>query len=172
MAASTRSMTGLAFAVVLWAMTASVFADPPREAHGSSDAFAAPGVALAWGVLRGADEASTIVVVRIATDAQTYPWLALVGIDPFTKAERSVQAAIASPATLDVRMPRAQFADFPRTELRLFASAVAAQRAEPALVVYYHGVPDTTPEFNDAAKLDTHLAARIRAARASGGKSP
>lgn len=172
MVESTRSMTCLAFAAALWAMAASVLADPPREAHGSSDAFSAPGVTLAWGVLRGADEASTIVVVRIAIDAQAFPWLALVGIDPFTKAERLVQAAIASPATFDVRMPRAQFADFPRTELRLFASAAAAQRAEPVLVVYYHGVPDTTPEFNDAAKLDAHLASRIRAARPSGGRSP
>ena len=35
------------------------------EVHGSADAYAAPGVALAWGVLRGADERATVVVVRI-----------------------------------------------------------------------------------------------------------
>ena len=43
-------------------------ADSPRTMHGSADAFAAPGVVLAWGVLRGADDASTTVVVRIAAD--------------------------------------------------------------------------------------------------------
>ena len=43
-------------------------ADGPREVHGSADAFAAPGVALAWGVLRGATEADTRIVIRIATD--------------------------------------------------------------------------------------------------------
>ena len=152
--------------------TVVLAADAPREAHGSSDAFAAPGVRLAWGVLRGANEASTIVVMRVVTDAQVYPWLSLTGMDPFTKAERTVQTATQSAGVLDVRMPRAQFADFPRTELRLFGSSSAAQGGEPALVVYYHGVPDTTPEFNDAARLDAHLATRIATLRGTGGKPP
>ena len=39
-------------------------ADAPRELHGMADAFAAPGIALAWGVVRGASEAATTVVVR------------------------------------------------------------------------------------------------------------
>ena len=38
---------------------AAAVAQVPREVHGSHDAYAAPGVALAWGVLRGADEATT-----------------------------------------------------------------------------------------------------------------
>ena len=147
-------------------------ADTPREVHGSADAYAAPGVALAWGVLRGANEAATTVVMRIVTDPQTYPWLMVAGIDPFTKAEQPLQRAIASNGTLDMRMPRAQFADYPRTEVRLFASAAAAQSGSPALVIFYHGVPDTTPEFADAAKLDAHLAARIAQSRATVGKAP
>ena len=161
-------------AVILAIVTgvSAAHAQPPREVHGSSDAFAAPGIALAWGVLRGANEASTVVVLRVSVDTQRYPSLAVVGIDPFTKAERSVLAMPTGGGLINVRILRAQFADFPRTELRLFASAEAAQRGEPALLVVYHGVPDTTPEFNDAAKLEAHLATRVAAARASGGKSP
>ena len=34
-----------------------------------------PGIALAWAVARGADEASTIVVVRVVADPHAYPWL-------------------------------------------------------------------------------------------------
>jgi hypothetical protein len=147
-------------------------AEAPREVHGSSDVYAAPGVVLAWGVLRGASEAGTTVVLRVVTDVQTYPWFAVAGIDPFTKAEQPLQRATASSGSLDVRIARAQFADYPRTELRLFASAAAAQGGVPALTIFYHGVPDTTPEFTDAAKLDAHLAARVGAARATGGKAP
>lgn len=157
-------------AAVLLAGSVALAAEPPRAVHGSSDAFAAPGIALAWGVLRGAGEASTAVVVRVVTDPGAYPQVAVVGIDPFTKGERSVRPAAASSGTADVRIPRSQFADFPHTELRLYASAEAAGRSEPALVVYYHGVPDTTPEFNDPARLDAHLAARIAAVQAPGGK--
>jgi hypothetical protein len=147
-------------------------ADAPREAHGHSDVYAAPGVALAWGVQRGANEATTTVVVRVVTDPTMYPWLAVAGIDPFTKAEQPLQRATASTGSLDVRIVRAQFADYPRTELRLFASAAAAQGGAPALTIFFHGVPDTTPEFTDAQKLDAHLAARVAQARATGAKPP
>jgi hypothetical protein len=147
-------------------------ADAPREAHGNSDVYAAPGIALAWGVQRGATEATTMVVLRVVTDPKMYPWLAVAGIDPFTKAEQPLQRPTASNGSLDVRIARAQFADYPRTELRLFASAAAAQGGAPALTVFFHGVPDTTPEFANAQKLDAHLAARVAGALSAGGKSP
>ena len=67
---------------------------------------------------------------------------------------------------VEVRIARADFADFPRTELRFWASWTES----PALVVYYLGVPDTTPEFANEATLDAYLAARIERIRA--GKSP
>ena len=68
-------------------------ADAPREVHGAADAYAEPGIALAWGVLRGADEASTRVMLRIVADPARYPRLAVVGRDPFTQAERVVPGA-------------------------------------------------------------------------------
>ena len=37
---------------------------------------------------RGASEATTSVVVRVASTARNIPWLAVVGVDPFTKAEQ------------------------------------------------------------------------------------
>ena len=48
-------------------------ADAPREVHGAADAYAEPGIALAWGVLRGADEATTRVTLRIVADPARYP---------------------------------------------------------------------------------------------------
>ena len=159
-------------AVLALAAGLAVAADPPRAVHGSSDAFAAPGIALAWGVLRGRSEDATAVVVRIVVDPQRYPWLALAGVDPSTTDERPVLRATEAAGAFDVRIPRAQFADFPRTELKLFASAAAARDGAPALVVFYHGVPDTTPEFAEAAKLDAHLATRLAALGAAGGRPP
>jgi len=144
----------------------------PRESHGSHDVYAAPGLALAWGVLRGSDEASTAVIVRIDVDPGAYPWLAVIAIDPFSKQEQVVQQPVQPAGPFDLRIPRAQFADYPRTELRLFDSAAHAQANAPQLVVYYLGVPDTTPEFSDAAKLDASLSERIARARAPGGGIP
>jgi hypothetical protein len=161
----------------LLAMIAAVVAvsaaaqSPPSRIHGSADAYAAPGVAMAWAIKRGATEASTSVVVRVATDA-TYPWVAVGGIDPFTQQEQGILLAKPVDGKRDVRIPRSQFGDTPRTEWMFYPSERAAKAGNPSLVVYYLGVPDTTPEFADDAKLDAYLDATLARARAGGVKIP
>ena len=124
-----------------------------RDVHGASDAYAGEGVAIVWGVLRGATEESTVVVLRLAADARRYSQVEVAGVDPFTHATRIRFARSAIGAGLDLRLPRAEFADHPRTELRFSGSE--------ALLVYYLGIPDTAPEFATAAALEAHLAARL-----------
>ena len=159
-------------ALWVWSALAQVAA-AEQSVHGSGDAFAAPGVALAWAVARGPNEAATFIVLRVQTDPARYPWMSVAGIDPFSKDELVRQAAVAINGTFDVRIPRDKFGDHPRTEVRLFASAAAAQAGAPRLTVYYLGMPDTTPEFADGTKLEAYLAARIARGRAeAGGKSP
>ena len=146
-------------------------ADAPAELHGHSDSFAGGGVAIAWGVLRGASEDSTAIVLRVAADPVAYSKLAADGVDPFTQRRQPVLAERPLAAQVDVRMPRAHFADFPRTELRFYAAGPSASSA-PALTVFYLGVPDTTPEFTSEANLDASLAERIGRLRATRSKTP
>lgn len=134
---------------------------PPREMHGMADVFSAPGVALAWGVLRGVDEKATVVVMRVLTHRASYPWFAVTGSDPFTKSRQQVSAATCSAEVNEVRASRAQFAELPRTELRFYKSEAAAMEDKPALVVFYLGVPDTTPEFATEDKLQSYLRERV-----------
>ena len=154
-----------------WALMAILagHAQAQTQVHGSADVFAAPGVGLAWAIARGATESDTHVVLRIVSAPTIYPSLAVVGVDPFSKQEKVWRAAAASAGTLELRIPRAQFADFPRTEVRLYGGATPTVAAVPALVVFYLGVPDTTPEFTDGAKLATYVADRIARIRATTG---
>lgn len=144
-------------------------ADTPNEVHGHSDAFAANGVRIAWGVRRGTTEESTLVVLRVAADPARYTKIAVDGVDPFTQQKKSLIAEQAPGATLDIRVPRAHFADFPRTELRLSG---AGGSPGPSLLVFYLGVPDTTPEFADDARLGIYLTERIARLDPNGSKSP
>jgi hypothetical protein len=156
-----------------WGAMEVMAADGAREVHGSADVFATPGVALAWGVLRGATEADTRIVIRIATDRNAFAAVSVIGSDPFTKAERPILPVTPAATHVDVGVPRAHCAYVPRTELRLFGSANPAPDAAPKLVVFYLGVPDTAPEFPSAAALETYLAARIaRAREGTGSKTP
>jgi hypothetical protein len=147
-------------------------AEPALEVHGMADVFSSGGAAIAWAVLRGASEETTLVTIRVAADSSSYPWVSVRGSDPFTREQRALLQATANAGVLDVRAPRARFADFPRTELRFYDSAPHAQSDSPALVVFYLGVPDTTPEFATGDKLDAYLTDRIAKLGVSGGSKP
>jgi len=155
-------LAGFACAV---AFCAAAVAAPPREAHGVGDAYAGPGVALAWGIVRGADEAATRVVVRIVANPHLYPFVAAIGINPFSKREQALLARTPTEGTVEIRVSRAQYADFPRSEIRFYE---AAATDSAALIVFYLGVPDTTPEFATEANLNAYLTERIARARAAG----
>jgi hypothetical protein len=159
-------------ALVCVAPAPAVTADPQREIHGMADAYAGHGVALAWAVLRGADEATTVIVVRIVADPELYPIVAATGSNPFSHRAQLLLPATPNAGSVELRAARAQFADFPRTELRFYASLAAAQFDASRLIVYYLGVPDTTPEFATQAKLEDYLADRIARVRAAGSKAP
>jgi hypothetical protein len=144
-------------------------AQAPREVHGSADAYAAPGIALAWGVLRGATEGATTVVIRVIADPAQYGQVAARGKDPFSAQAEPLLAPTPSTRSVDIRVPRARFADLPRTEILLYAPGARAEA--PAVIVYYLGVPDTTPELAGTAALDASLDERIARARANIGKT-
>jgi hypothetical protein len=123
-----------------------------QERHGENSVFASPGVTIAWGVRRGATEEATEVVVRIVVSGGAYTQLDVEMVDPFTRERRAVLRDRPLAGALDVRSPRASFADFPRREFR-FRSVPEG----PVLTVYYLGVPDTTPEFTSEAALAAYL---------------
>jgi hypothetical protein len=91
----------------------ALFAAPAvaEEMHGKTDAFSAPGVKLAWAIARGPDEARTFVVVRMRVE-KGVEGVVVTGRDPFGGGSK----VLASGAPTEVRISRASFADYPRTE--------------------------------------------------------
>ena len=145
-------------ALVLGAALALLPAAAPAQdvVHGADSLFVSPTVKLAWVVRRGATDADTLVVVRIADAA--YRLVRVDGIDPFTKQHKVFIAARPLDRETDVAIPRAQFAAHPSTEFRFFASAEDAAADKAKLTVFYLGVPDTTPEFAGQREAEAYLA--------------
>lgn len=160
-----RLIAGVVFAISIGPQAAQGQSPPQKEVHGSLDAFAAPGVALAWAMLRGKEEASTEVVVRVDTDPSLYRSLIVVGVDPFTKASQPLAAVASVDGTMVVRLLRSRFAELPRTEWRLYLSARPGAADVPDLVVFYQGIPDTTPELKVERELSNSLARSIERAQ-------
>jgi hypothetical protein len=128
-----------------------------RERHGAGDAFVGEGVSIVWAVLRGVNEDRTQVRLRVSADTSGYTHFAVFGIDPFSKDEALFAAPGAAVSPVTVRISRARFARLPRTEVRFFSSERDLAAGKPALVIFYLGVPDTTPEFESEATLTRYL---------------
>jgi len=124
--------------------------------HGENSVFASAGVRLAWAVQRGPSEVETLVIVRVVADAG-YRAVRVDGVNPFIKASTMFVAARPLEGAADLSIPRAQFADFPSSQLHFFASMEDAAANKPKLTVFYLGVPDTTPEFADQAAAEAYL---------------
>ena len=129
---------------------------PAQEVvHGADSVFVSPTVKLAWVVRRGATEADTRVVVRVIA-ADSYRFIRLDGVDPFTK-DRKVFVARPLDRQADLAISREKFADHPSTEFRFFQSQEDAAADRPRLTVFYLGVPDTTPEFAGEREAEAYL---------------
>jgi len=136
------------------------------QVHGEGAVFRGPGVVVVWGVLRAPAEDDTAIVIRLALADARYAYMRVDAVDPFTGTRRPVEPGGPTRATVDVRSRRPTFADFPRREIRLYRTAEAWRADDPALTIYYLGVPDTTPEFTSAAGLLGYLADAVARARA------
>jgi len=145
------------------------------EVHGERDVFTAPGVTLAWGVLRGPIEDETQVVIRVVLTLGPYYYVRLYGIDPFSGDRRLMAASERVPdkfpgagllprRMIDLRTPRHTFAGHPRREIRLYRTEGEWSADVSALTIYYLGVPDTTPEFVSEPALTTYLDGAVRRA--------
>jgi hypothetical protein len=133
--------------------------------HGADSVFVAPGVAIAWGVLRAPTEEATVVVTRVSNPRSRFAYLRVEGVNPFTGARTVVVEGLPLGERAEVKSPRAGFADFPRREIHLYVTEGEWRARKPALTVYYLGVPDTTPEFTSQAALDAYLSGTPAQAR-------
>lgn len=125
--------------------------------HGENSTFISPGVKLSWAVKRGTSETDTLVIVRVIADA-SHRIVRLDGVDPFTKDHKVFVTARPIERQTDLAVPRAAFADHPSTEFHFFASAEDAAANKPKLIVFYLGIPDTTPEFASQSDAEAYLA--------------
>ena len=134
----------------------------PAVVHGADSVFATSGVALVWGVLRAATDDDAEVVIRIS--APGYASARVEAVDPFAGSRRLLAASLPLGDRAEIRRRRGDFSALPRLEIRLEPAPGGAPRP---LVVYYLGVPDTTPELTSAAALGRYLDEAIVKARGS-----
>jgi hypothetical protein len=162
----------LVFVLVLL-MVPTLARSQGQEIHGENSVFAGHGVAIAWGVLKGATEEETQVILRVVPMDISFADVRIEGVDPFTQNRQVIVDGQPLHDPLDVRTARGTFADFPRREIRLYRNDADWQAHKPTVTIFYLGLPDTTPEFTSEAALFTYLDAALAKIRGAGqGKRP
>ena len=134
--------------------------------HGSDAVFVGRGVGVLWGILRGPDEVQTRAVLRIVPLPGAPEVVAIEGVEPFLGARRGLLSAVVLSGPRDVRIPRSAFAEYPRIELHFAASPAAATVEAASFTIYFNGLPDTAPEFQDEAALAAYLRDALKRALA------
>ena len=172
--AATRGGVGFQIAVVLSLLLLPTLAPcQGLEIHGENSVFSGHGVAIAWGVLKGATEEETQVILRIVPAGTSFASVRIEGVDPFTQNRQAIIGGQPLHDGLDVRTPRGSFADFPRREIQLYRTDADWQSRRPSLIIFYVGLPDTTPEFTSEAALFTYLDDALAKLQGAGqGKKP
>jgi hypothetical protein len=142
-----------------------------EQVHGENSEFVGHGVAIVWGILRGTGEGDTQVVLHIAPAGGAFAAVSLEGVDPFTHRRQEFVRTRALSSGVELRTPRATYADFPRREVHFYAARDQdAQR--PSLTVYFMGLPDTTPEFASEATLRGYLDETLAKLIGAKGRTP
>ncbi len=124
------------------------------ELHGADSVFVSPTATIIWGVLSDPKQEHVLAVARVINTARRYEFVTLVAMDPFSGRRTTVVEGVALNDQVDLRSPRGSYADYPRREFHLYRTAGDLRAKRPALIIYYLGLPDTTPELHSQAALE------------------
>jgi hypothetical protein len=127
-----------------------------KEIHGADSSFRTDDIGICWGMLRGAPGSDVQVIMRIRSLTEgsvPYSDYAVQAVHPLTQVTEWVVTRRPLEKINDLSTPREVFRQL--TGRRIFFYKPSA--LDPELSVFYLGIPDTTPEFIDAAQLEHYF---------------
>ncbi len=147
----------LIVASMLFAFGISYVQAKEEVLHGADGIFVAPDAAIVWAVLKQPTGDKATVWLRVVNRNRKFSYVAVDGVDPFTKKRERVEAGIKLEAEARIASDRDTFSDLPSREVHLYRTEADLRGGKPVLTVYYLGVPDTTPEFSTRAAMDEYF---------------
>lgn len=153
-----KPLAALIFLLILLAGGPALAA---AELHGADSSFKAQGITILWVILKGSTEENTSVHIRILHDPALAPALMrfdVEAVDPFSKERAWVMRGIPLRALQTLKIPRTDFKDKTERWFHFHSDRVASEKSRPVLTIFYHGVPDTTPEVLSEVDLEAYLA--------------
>jgi len=131
--------------------------------HGADSAFKANGISIFWAILKGPEESSSWVYIRIINQQEDglnqFRTFSLIASDPFSDSEEWIIKAEKLKKESIIKLNRESFKEMMKRRFLFYQSEkIEDYKSEkPDMVVYYLSVPDTAPEFLALEKLEAYF---------------
>lgn len=136
-----------------------------NEYHGAESIFKANGIVVVWAIeKRGNDESPLVYlrIVRTPAAGVSFNYYSVLAVDPFSKSTRAIVVGKPMENENTVTAELAAFQDYSARRVQLYRTEDDVKADKPNMVVFYHGVPDTSPEFLSKQKLESYFSDTVR----------
>ncbi len=153
-----------ALIIGLFGALESTFAQP-NEFHGADSDFKQNGIIVVWAIEKRGNDRSPLVYLRIVRTpeaASSFRYYTLLAFDPFTRATRPLVVGQPLEEVNTATAEMSAFQIYSSRRILLYATADDAKADKPNMVIFYQGVPDTSPEFLDRQKLESYFTEAVK----------
>jgi hypothetical protein len=128
------------------------------EYHGADSVFKKEGIIILWAILKGQDEASSWVYIRIINSGgNPFQFYSVEAIDPFSKEKEWVAKGDKLEKENLIKSIRTTFRDKTSRRILFYVNREALEKEKPDMTVFYMGVPDTSPEALSEKEMDAYF---------------
>ena len=131
--------------------------------HGADSIFETKDMIIIWAILKGPDEEHSWVYIRIFfPGAGPIPWQSfrVEAVDPFSREKEWVTPSEKVEKENVVKVLRSSFRDKTGRRISFYRNEDPGDR--PGRIVFYQGIPDTTPELTTVALLEDYFNQTLR----------
>lgn len=128
------------------------------EYHGADSVFEKDGIIILWAILKGQDEASSWVYIKIINaGGNPFQFYSVEAIDPFSKEKGWGVKGHKLEKDNIVKSARASFRDKTSRRILFYGNRDTLEKEKPDMTVFYLGVPDTSPEMLSEREMDRYF---------------
>ncbi len=143
---------------IVYTVSTIPFALAQTECHGADSVFEKEGIVILWAILKGQDEASSWVYIKIVNSGgNPYQVFSVEAIDPFSKEKEWVVKGQKLEKENVIKSIRTSFRDRTSRRILFYRNMEALEKETPGIAVYYMGVPDTSPEVLSEMEMDNYF---------------
>jgi len=150
----------LTLTLLLWFIMESSQAQGKREYHGADSIFEKEGIIMLWAILKGSTEENSWVYIKIIQTGEgpaSFQLFGVEAVDPFSNQKEWVVKGEAFKKENMVKSIRASFREKTARRVLFYEKTEDLLKENPAMIVYYLGVPDTSPEFMTEREIENYF---------------